>query len=421
MIYVLLILAGISIAMLSGNNGILQRATDAKTETEKAQIIENAQTDILGQQTENESASITKEQLVAILNKYFQTTEITSIPDIISPTNDLELTTIDNKYIIRLSEIFSGNFLTKDDGKMIKDLEIGDYVRYGDKLTINTYETNTEETGHSKSQIFETDNQMLWRVMNKKDNGNVELISVSNILSKPDITNNNKRECLYLINNAGFLNAEKVLNDICEELYSNQSYGKGRSLNVEDINNLASINLEERLWSELYNDYISYGNERTYSSGNVWIENTNTIIEATNENPITVINSNYSYELPTNMPLYELLQASNDEIEYYNNNRARPVCTNFFWLASKCWNGSNSGNSRAYDYNMLIRFIGACSGAYGTSVCNYYDKSTNLGGYVFNKPAGCSVRPVVELNSSVRIQNDDAKDGKTELNAYILE
>ena len=36
-IIVLLILAGISILTLSGDNGILQRATDAKTETEKSQ------------------------------------------------------------------------------------------------------------------------------------------------------------------------------------------------------------------------------------------------------------------------------------------------------------------------------------------------------------------------------------------------
>ena len=42
-IIVLLILAGISISMLSGDNSILQKATTAKTETEKAQIRERIQ------------------------------------------------------------------------------------------------------------------------------------------------------------------------------------------------------------------------------------------------------------------------------------------------------------------------------------------------------------------------------------------
>ena len=52
-IIVLLILAGISIAMLSGNNGILQRATDAKTMNEKSQIVEYGRTDVLEQITNN--------------------------------------------------------------------------------------------------------------------------------------------------------------------------------------------------------------------------------------------------------------------------------------------------------------------------------------------------------------------------------
>ena len=42
-IIVLLILAGISISMLSGDNGILQKATTAKTNTDNAQIKERVQ------------------------------------------------------------------------------------------------------------------------------------------------------------------------------------------------------------------------------------------------------------------------------------------------------------------------------------------------------------------------------------------
>ena len=41
-IIVLLILAGISISMLTGQNGILNRATEAKEETEKANTEEKA-------------------------------------------------------------------------------------------------------------------------------------------------------------------------------------------------------------------------------------------------------------------------------------------------------------------------------------------------------------------------------------------
>lgn len=71
-IIVLLILAGISISMLTGDNSILQKATDAKTNTERKSVIELAQTDILGQITENKGETITETQLKTILNKYFE-------------------------------------------------------------------------------------------------------------------------------------------------------------------------------------------------------------------------------------------------------------------------------------------------------------------------------------------------------------
>ena len=62
-IIILLILAGISIAMLTGNNGILQKATDAKKITGIAEIVENAKLDVLAQISENKGENITKDQL----------------------------------------------------------------------------------------------------------------------------------------------------------------------------------------------------------------------------------------------------------------------------------------------------------------------------------------------------------------------
>ncbi len=56
----LIILAGISIGMLAGDNGILQKATDAKTLTERSGVVEQARTDVLGYQAENKSSEIKK-------------------------------------------------------------------------------------------------------------------------------------------------------------------------------------------------------------------------------------------------------------------------------------------------------------------------------------------------------------------------
>ncbi len=54
----LLILAAISIATLTGENGILTKARDAKEQTEIADVKERVQTDILGVQAENKSGDI---------------------------------------------------------------------------------------------------------------------------------------------------------------------------------------------------------------------------------------------------------------------------------------------------------------------------------------------------------------------------
>ena len=76
-IIVLLILAGISISMLSADNGILQRATDAKTKSDEAQIRERIQLaynsaltkDISNQKAEVEKSTFEDELKVEFPNK----------------------------------------------------------------------------------------------------------------------------------------------------------------------------------------------------------------------------------------------------------------------------------------------------------------------------------------------------------------
>ena len=53
-VIILLILAGVTIGAISGDNGILAQASRAKQESEKASIIEQIRLDIMEKQTENE-------------------------------------------------------------------------------------------------------------------------------------------------------------------------------------------------------------------------------------------------------------------------------------------------------------------------------------------------------------------------------
>ncbi len=68
-IIVLLILAGISIAMLAGDNGILTRAKSAKKTSEIEGIKEEIKTEIIAEQAGNEG-NISKSDLKTILEKY---------------------------------------------------------------------------------------------------------------------------------------------------------------------------------------------------------------------------------------------------------------------------------------------------------------------------------------------------------------
>ena len=103
-IIVLLILAGVTIATLTGENGILTRASEAAERTEKANVIEQAQTDILGIQAEKKDGNITKGELKTVLDTYFKT-----VPDDYTTETVLETKDEYGKHEIAVSEIYNGN------------------------------------------------------------------------------------------------------------------------------------------------------------------------------------------------------------------------------------------------------------------------------------------------------------------------
>ena len=124
-IIVLLILAGISISMLAGDNSILQKATDAKISTERKSVIELAQTDILGQIAENKGETITETQLKTILSKYFEEF-IDELPEDLSETTfTLTSKTEYGGYTnIALVDIYNGKISKKSENLDLNKMEI---------------------------------------------------------------------------------------------------------------------------------------------------------------------------------------------------------------------------------------------------------------------------------------------------------
>ena len=76
-IIVLLILAGVTISALSGDNGILLNAAKAREETEATTEEEKIQLAIIGALTENDGKEIIKNILESELEKFFKKSEYT--------------------------------------------------------------------------------------------------------------------------------------------------------------------------------------------------------------------------------------------------------------------------------------------------------------------------------------------------------
>lgn len=115
--------------MLTGKNGILTQANNAKEETEKEEVKEKAKIDIMGVQAEN-NGEITKDQFREVLTRYFDNVP-TEIPD------DITNLTLKSKKEygedeIKISEIYNGRFKGVV-YKTIADLKVGDRVYYKDK------------------------------------------------------------------------------------------------------------------------------------------------------------------------------------------------------------------------------------------------------------------------------------------------
>ena len=287
-IIVLLILAAISLTMLTGDNSILKRAVDAKEQTERAEIVENAKLDVLSVITENNGNDISSNQLKNILKTYFKTDSIPNdFPDDLST---VKLTTINERFTVLLSEIYDGNIL--EIPLTIGDvMEVGDWVEY--IADVSEYTTTENEVG--VVQTLSTDTTTKWRVWKIEDN-------------KVIIIPSNPLNSLELYKEEGYLNGAETINNVCKQLYKNNllaiTENDIRSINLSDVEYATGIKREDTKYTINYrgNNYTyKYNDVLEFTTGNLYTyeENgktvtTNTPKIASSENPINV-KTNYVY------------------------------------------------------------------------------------------------------------------------------
>ena len=200
-IVVLLILAGVSINMVLGENGIVTKAKDARDKTEQAK--------------QNDLASM--DQFIKDMDDILNDNGTPGGDDTPTATKTLV-------------EAFNAG-----------ELKIGDYVEY--KPTEGqTYTSATNENGWA-DQTYTVDTTTTWRVLGLSDDGSqVLLTSGSPIKKNMDTSSTNdwdKDPYLYMKGAYAYVNCEKMLNDICA-IYSTD-LGTARSMTIEDINKACGV------------------------------------------------------------------------------------------------------------------------------------------------------------------------------------
>ena len=403
-IIVLLILAGVTIATLTGDNGILKQADKAKTETTMGEEKEAIGLAYNGAKTEKLGGVIT----AGDLNTQF--------------TKNGTKATASGEGTIKVDFETGRSYTLDDHGKIEEWIDIAKYVKVGDYVdynpTITTKDgttsvetsklsysspigTATEHGNGSRVQNFTATEKTRWRVLSI-ENGVVELISENVIKSD---TNAN-----FILEGArGYLYAERELNEVCKifgygygaDTTKGGSYTTGgpidtqitgkieetgaRSITIEDINKKAGIT--EADYTTLNSSYGSITNPTL----NVYYPTVNGDSTTGTSTSAGVKNLKYTYYG------YNKSKIENTDIQ-------NMLFNGDYWLASRC-NNPSSGFA-----NFSVRSVNG-DRTRPNDLC--YGHSSGLS---VNEYSYYAVRPVVTLKSDIiDVSTNYSTEGKWKL------
>ena len=451
-IIVLLILAGISISMLSGDNSILRKAAEAKEKSETTGVKEQVQiatmsaiTEKTGQIADATLRSELKKNLSGLSDnditgneKYGWQVKIGKKAYSISSSGEV------NEAFWEEVKDSNGNVteIRRVDGT-ITELKIGDVIGYS---AIDGVENRTITSLGTVTGLGEGNNQTI-----EIEAGTCKLLGVENGKLKiiSDIVGRTPEssesgvfasKVLNLFGKVGYQNAEEELNRVCS-LYGKGKYAEiGRSIDVEDINKITGYNPDAvgiknptanqisngTKYNQGDNKPNQYGREVTYLwSGNVdkkpqytytGKETTGTLTNAHNSfnwynerkwnvsnyefakiGKICTLISNYYYYYPTtltNSNSGNVVGIETDTNIYkllFDKNNFGSGNNEYYWLSSRCINNGLN----------LIGFGIRCvysNRVYAVNMANSDDSE------LYYK---LGLRPIVYLKSDIKLKKNE--------------
>ena len=407
-IIVLLILAGVTIATLTGDNGILTKATEAKDKTEEGEEEEKVKLSVAGALAKDNGGEIKERYIDEELASQFG-----------EKGTDYNL---EGSGPFTVTIIKSGRSYLIDKegtiGEAVKreGIEVGDYVNYVPDANAEGYTTDKLSesiTGSTDNTNAITQDDLKWRILNIDASGRVDLIS--------DIPTS---QYVYFQGARGYNNGVYVINDICKSLYSNSSLGiTARNIELKDIEdqmNSTGITARDE-YNKDSSSGIQYGNTKTYGSGNNQYPNlyaqengsginTETVktdgidINAEGDNSPTTEDASTANDGLTVTQTYYYMSSPSayfDNQEFYNMIFGTDL---YYWLASRCANCDSP----------FARFGLSCVGKSNLDANGMFDSNGNT---INNR---CRFRPVVSLGADIQITPVENADGSTPSNMHQI-
>ena len=309
-IIVLLILAGVIIATLTGDNGILGKAKTAKTTNDEEKAKEQIKIAVMGSYGKDGELNYDD------LTKNLRQIGIKGLPKEASYPLEVTLDGVSATIKANGEVNFTtsggytqtGDTITSPDGKTMK---VGDYVNYDPTLEANasdlTYTSTADKTGADSNQEFNVATYKSagygWRVLGVKD-GKIRLISEEFIGSGTYADNSRTYYTLY--GQKVYINGIEELNKISGIFGHGKGAESATSITVEDINEITGYNPETAKYSQ--GDWEEYGNKVTYTRG----EGTALSSNATNGKTWSGTQSTFNYYDKTNKTFKALTSGSTE-------------------------------------------------------------------------------------------------------------
>ena len=422
-IVVLLILAGVSISMLTGENGIITQAQKAKEQSEIGEEKEAISVAYSGAKIKNEGKEVTANNMQdqfnyngtkanASGNIYVQFTESKrwyyvsggKVEGPLEEEPDVNAKTLVDMF--KQAQADKCN-LTHETCSNPNHLHVGDYLEYvpveGKSATVTGAETGMYGEGegetepYSISQTYEVDISTTWRVLGLDENGTELLITSGSPIKKARTTIEGTDEpigdendvYLYLRGAESYVYCVDTLNKICG-IYNDDKYAsEARSMRIEDINRAIGVvkegnkvYLEKDLDKTNIDEWGVLGKIYTYQEGDYSPES---YLKGETEQAgktVTATAYYYDYEDPNiinqSSTLWKLL---------FDGTTSEKGCAKSYWLASPgvCGGGSDANFGPGVVYG-------------GGAGCGSYDFFDSYGG---SGDGNFTVRPVVSLKSNI--------------------